>query len=151
MDGEQAAPAAEQAQETTAAATTDAATTEASTEAAPAAEQDATETPSPDFQASADMVDRGETTLERVAQHIAESFELAYDFVRAEIAKLLPDGHPEKPIANEPQLQAAADESKTAVPAAVALPTVEEAKADLDANPYRASSLSQDGHVVREI
>jgi len=43
-----------------------------------------------------------------------------------------------------------ADESTTAVPAAKGLPTVDEAKADLEANEARTSVLTEAGHLVRD-
>jgi hypothetical protein len=140
MDGEQAAAASEQPAQDSQAAQGEQA---AASAGKPVVQPDT-------FQIVADMVDRGETTLERGAKHIAESFELAFHEVRAEIAKLLPDGHSEKPVAQDQAPQVANDESKVATPTAVALPTVEEAKADLDANPGRASVLSDAGHIVRE-
>jgi hypothetical protein len=44
----------------------------------------------------------------------------------------------------------AKEEVKVAKAEPVLLPTVDQAKADLDANPARTSVLSKDGHVVRE-
>lgn len=41
------------------------------------------------------------------------------------------------------------EEVKVAKAEPVLLPTVDQAKADLDANPARTSVLSKDGHVVR--
>jgi hypothetical protein len=43
----------------------------------------------------------------------------------------------------------AKEEVKVAKAEPVLLPTVDQAKADLDANPARTSVLSKDGHVVR--
>lgn len=133
-------------QATTAAASTAANTaTQAANVPKPAMAEDS-------LDVAAAMVDRGETTLDRAAQHMVDSF-IGVDLtaVRLELAKRLPDGHSEKPREGaDPEPQLDADESKVATPQANPLQTVEEAAADLEANPARTSSLSKDGHVVRE-
>lgn len=143
---EEAAPQAEQA-------TTAPADAPADTAAAPQAEQATVDTEKAKLAAFDDVahqIDAGQTTLDRGSTALAELLDIEIAEARAGLIVRLPDGHPEKPVAQEPAPQAVVDESKIAAPAAVGLPTVEDAAADLEANPARTASLSADGFVVRE-